>query len=155
MNLEGILSISGKPGLFQLVSQAKNTIIVESFIDGKRMPLYATHQVSALEDIGIYTYDDTVPLSEIFDAIAKKENAGTSIDHKSSKDDLFSWLREVLPNFDEDRVYHSDVKKLVQWYNSMQAKGLIKLEEKVAVKKASAKKKAPAKKKVAVKKTDK
>ncbi len=144
MNLEGILSISGKSGLFQLVSQAKNTIIVESFIDGKRMPLYATHQVSALEDIGIYTYENTVPLSEIFDLIAKKENIGPTIDHKSSKNDLYAWLREVLPTFDEDRVYQSDVKKLAQWYNALQAKGLIKLED--TKKKAPVKKKAPAKK---------
>ena len=68
MNLEGILSIAGKPGLFKLISQAKNTIVVESLIDKKRIPLYASHQVSALEDIGIYTYSDTVPLSDIFDA---------------------------------------------------------------------------------------
>lgn len=72
MNLERILSISGKPGLYKLVSQAKNTIVVEGIVDKKRMPLYASHQVSALEDIGIYTYSDTTPLSDIFDAIAKK-----------------------------------------------------------------------------------
>jgi hypothetical protein len=144
MKLEGILSISGKPGLFKLVSQAKNTIIVESFIDSKRMPLYANHQVSALEDIGIYTYEDTVPLSEIFDSIAKKENAGPTIDHKSSKNDLFIWLREVIPTFDEDRVYQSDVKKVAQWYNFLQVKGMIKLKV--------AKAKLPAKKNKSVKK---
>ena len=74
MKLEGILSISGKPGLYKLVSQAKNTLIVESLTDSKRLPLYASHQVSALEDIGIYTYDDTLALSDVFSAIAKKEN---------------------------------------------------------------------------------
>ena len=83
MNLEGILSITGKPGLFKMISQAKNTIVVESLIDKKRMPLYASHQVSALEDIGIYTYSDTVPLSEIFDAIAVIENGGACINHNS------------------------------------------------------------------------
>jgi len=111
MNLEGILSIAGKPGLFKMISQAKNTIVVESLIDKKRMPLYASHQVSALEDIGIYTYSDTIPLSDIFDAIAFIENGGACINHKSPKDELFTWMRAVLPEFDEDQVYHSDIKK--------------------------------------------
>ena len=107
MNLEGILSIAGKPGLFKMISQAKNTIVVESLIDKKRIPLYASHQVSALEDIGIYTYSETVPLSDIFDAIAIKESAGACINHKSPKDEIFNWMREILPEFDEDQVYHS------------------------------------------------
>ncbi len=130
MNLEGIVAIAGKPGLFKMVSQAKNTLIVESLIDGKRVPLYASHQVSALEDIGIYTYDDTAPLSDVFAAIAKKENAEATISHKVSKNELYAWLREVLPDFDEDRVYQSDIKKLAQWYNALQKAGLVKLEEK-------------------------
>ena len=125
MNLEGLLSISGKTGLFKLVSQAKNTIIVEGLADKKRIPLYASHQVSALEDIGIYTNSDTVPLSEIFDAIAKKENGGACLDHKSSKEELFAWMLEVLPDFDQDQVYHSDIKKLAQWYNILHENGLI------------------------------
>ena len=125
MNLEGIVAIAGKPGLFKLVTHVKNTLIVESLIDGKRVPLYASHQVSALEDIGIYTYDDTAPLSDVFAAIAKKENAVETISHKVSKNELYDWLREVLPDFDEDRVYHSDIKKLAQWYNALQKAGLI------------------------------
>lgn len=135
MNLEGILSISGKPGLFKMVSQAQNTIVVESLTDKKRMPLYASHQVSALEDIGIYTYTDTVPLSDIFDAIAKKENGAACLSHKSPKDEMFAWMREVLPEFDEDQVYHSDIKKLAQWYNVLQEQGLIKAPKKKAPKK--------------------
>ena len=135
MNLEGILSIAGKAGLYKMVSQAKNTIIVESLIDKKRMPLYASHQVSALEDIGIYTYSDTAPLSEIFDAIAKKENGGQCLNHKSSKDEMFNWMREVLPEFDEDQVYHSDIKKLAQWYNILQEQGLIEVPKETASKK--------------------
>ena len=125
MNLEGILSISGKPGLYKLVSQTKNTLIVEGLIDSKRFPLYASHQVSALEDIGIYTYDDTIALSDVFSAIAKKENGGITISHKVSKNELYNWFREVLPDFDEDRVYQSDIKKLVQWYNAFHAAGLV------------------------------
>ena len=135
MNLEGILSISGKPGLFKMVSQAQNTIVVESLTDKKRMPLYASHQVSALEDIGIYTYSDTVPLSEIFDAIAAKENGGTCLNHKSPKDEMFAWMRAVLPEFDEDQVYHSDIKKLAQWYNVLQEQGFIEVPKKKAPKK--------------------
>jgi len=127
MNLEGILSIAGKPGLYKLVSQAKNTIIVESIVDKKRMPLYASHQVSALEDIGIYTYSDTTPLAEICDAIAKKEKGQACLSHKSSKEDMFTWMREVLPEFDEEQVYHSDIKKLAQWYNILQENGLIEV----------------------------
>jgi hypothetical protein len=127
MNLEGILSIAGKPGLFKMISQAKNTIVVESLIDKKRMPLYASHQVSALEDIGIYTYTDTVPLSDIFDAITVKESGGACLSHKSPKDEMFTWMRDVLPEFDEDQVYHSDIKKLAQWYNILQEQGLIEI----------------------------
>ena len=125
MNLEGILSVTGKPGLFKLVSQAKNTVIVESLTDAKRFPLYASHQLSALEDIGIYTYDDTVALSEVFALISKKENGGLTISHKASKDELYKWLRLIVPDFDEERVYQSDIKKVVQWYNSLHVAGLI------------------------------
>ncbi len=129
MNLEGILSISGKPGLYKLVSQAKNTLIVEGLTDSKRFPLYASHQVSALEDIGIYTYDDTVALADVFSAIAKKENGSATISHKVSKNELYDWLREVLPDFDEDRVYQSDIKKLVQWYNTLHTVGFVELKK--------------------------
>ena len=94
------------------------------------MPLYASHQVSALEDIGIYTYSDTVPLSEIFDAIAVIENGGACINHNSPKDEMFSWMRAVLPEFDEDQVYHSDIKKLARWYNILQEQGLIEITKK-------------------------
>ena len=129
MNLEGILSISGKSGLYKLVSQAKNTLIVEGLTDSKRFPLYASHQVNALEDIGIYTYDNTVALSDVFSAIAKKENGSATISHKVSKNELYDWLREVLPDFDEDRVYQSDIKKLVQWYNTLHTVGFVELKK--------------------------
>ena len=125
MNLEGILSISAKPGLYKLVSQAKNSIIVESLTDKKRLPIYASHQVSALEEIGIYTYSDTVSLSEIFDTIATANKGQACISHKASKEELANWLRGVLPEYDEDQVYHSDIKKIAQWYNILQENGLI------------------------------
>ena len=93
------------------------------------MPLYASHQVSSLQDIGIYTYNDTMPLSEVFEKIFEKENGQQALSHKESKENHFKWLRDVMPEFDEDRVYHSDIKKLIQWYNLLQSKGLIEVSK--------------------------
>ena len=107
------------------------------------MPITARHHANTLEDIGIYTYEDTKPLSEIFDTIAKKENAKQCISHKSSKEELLAYFSEILPEFDEERVYISDIKKVMQWYNSMQTAGLIELPKK---EKKSVKKKSVAKK---------
>jgi len=129
MNLEGILNISGKAGLFKVVSKSKNTVIVESLNDKKRSALYSNSQANMLEEIGIYTYDDTKPLTEIFDKIADKENGNQTITHKSSDSDLKNYLRDILPNYDEARVYISDIKKVIQWYNFMQKSGLIELNK--------------------------
>ena len=139
MNLEGIIAITGKAGLFKVISQGKNAVIVESLPDKKRMPITSRHHANTLEDIGIYTYEDTKPLSEIFDTIAKKENAKQCISHKSSKEELLAYFSEILPEFDEERVYISDIKKVMQWYNSMQTAGLIELpkKDKKSVKKKS------------------
>jgi len=147
MNLEGIINISGKPGLYKVKSQGNNTIIVESLIDGKKIPLYANDQSNMLEEIGIYTYDDTKSLSEIFNDIAKKENCKQAINHKSSKNELIAYFRDILGDYDEERVYISDIKKVIQWYNTMQKKGLIELPK--AEKKAAKtlKKKATTEKK--------
>ena len=130
MDLSGIISISGKPGLFKVVAQSKNNIIVESLIDKKRVPAYSTDRISALEDISIYTYEEDIPLKEVFIKFAKKENCGPAPSHKESAKKLSSYLEEVLPEYDEDRVYSSDIKKLYQWYNILQKEGLITLEEK-------------------------
>ena len=130
MDLEGIINIAGKSGLYKVISQAKNSVIVESLTDHKRLPLYSNNQANMLEEIGIYTYDDTKPLSGIFNDIAKKENCKEAISHKSSKNELESYFREVLPDYDEERVYISDIKKVIQWYNTMQKHGLIKLQKK-------------------------
>lgn len=121
MTISGIISISGKPGLFKVVAQGKNNIIVESLNDKKRFPAYATDRISALEDISIYTYNDDKPLSEIFDAIYEKENKGTCISHKEKPEAIAAYLSEILPDFDEDRVYPSDIKKIFQWYNILHA----------------------------------
>ena len=142
MNLEGIINVAGKPGLYRVVSQAKNTVIVESLTDKKRSPLYSNNQANTLEEIGIYTYDDTKPLSEIFDNIAKKEDFKQAISHKSSTNELNTYFREILTDYDEERVYISDIKKVIQWYNTLQKAGLIELPKE---KKKVAKKTAPKK----------
>ena len=142
MNLEGIINVAGKPGLYKVVSQGNNTVIVESLTDKKRAPLYSHNQANTLEEIGIYTYDDTKPLSEIFDDIAKKENCKQAISHKSSTNELNTYFREMLTDYDEERVYISDIKKVIQWYNALQKAGLIELpkEKKNVTKKIAPKK---------------
>ena len=130
MNLEGIINITGKPGLYKVISQGNNPVIVESLIDGKKTPLHSNAQANMLEEIGIYTNNDTNPLSEIFDDIAIKENCKQTINHKSPVSKLLAYFIEILPDYDQDRVYISDIKKVFQWYNAMQKHGLIELAEK-------------------------
>ncbi|MCD7931202.1 MAG: DUF5606 domain-containing protein [Tannerellaceae bacterium] len=124
--LKTILSIAGRPGLFKLVSQGNKMLIVESLVDGKRIPAYAKDKVISLGDIAIYTDDDEVPLHEVLTAIKTKENGQkTSITVAGSKNDqLREYLAEVLPNFDRERVYPNDIKKLLNWYNLLVEKGL-------------------------------
>ena len=129
MNLEGIINVSGKPGLFKVISRSNNNVIIESLIEKKRTAIYSHNQANLLDEIGIYTYNDTIPLSEIFTEIAKKTNCGPSINHKSSKTELTNYFRDILPEYDEERVYISDIKKVIQWYNSMQSLKMIKLEK--------------------------
>ena len=143
MNLEGIISITGKTGLFKVVSQANNAVIVENLADKKRMPITARYQANSLNEIGIYTFEDTKPLSEIFDIIAKKENAEQGISHKVDKEELIKYFEEILPNYDVEKVYISDMKKVIQWYNAMQTAGLIELPQ---AKKKTTKKKVSAEK---------
>lgn len=127
MKLEGIIAISGKGGLFKLLSQSRGGFIVESIVDGKRFPVQTTNNVSALEDIAMYTYEEEVPLKEVFSNIAKKENLGPTLSHKEDMKKLKDYFSDVLPNFDEDRVYSSDIKKVFQWYNILQASGLVEV----------------------------
>lgn len=117
--LKTILSISGKPGLYKLVSQAKNMLIVESLQTGKRLPAYAHEKIISLGDIAIFTDEDDVPLGEVLESIKKKENGGkVSLDtKKADAEALRAYLADVLPNFDRERVYVTDIKKLISWYN--------------------------------------
>lgn len=125
MDLSKILAISGHSGLFQLVGQMKNGIVVESLRDGKRMPAYASHKISALQDISIYTYEDDVPLADVMKKIAEKQDGG-QVDIKNTK--LRAWFGEVLEDFDEERVYTSDIKKVARWYNELAEAGLLEAE---------------------------
>jgi hypothetical protein len=125
MDLSKILAISGKPGLYEVVSQSKTGLIVESLTDGKRIPVFASHQSSALEDISMFTYGDDVPLKEVFWKIHEKENGKPSIDPKSSADKLKEYFETILPDYDKERVYPSDIKKLLSWYNLLLDKGMI------------------------------
>lgn len=135
MNLTGIISISGKSGLYKVVGQSKNTIIVEALDSGKRFPTYASHKISALDDISVYTYDDDVPLKDVYQKIAELEDYKASISHKESPENLVKKLDEFLPDWDEDRVYMSDIKKLFQWYNLLVKNEIVKKEEEKPAKK--------------------
>jgi hypothetical protein len=121
MNLKTIIAIAGKPGLFKVVAQGNQSIIVESLIDKKRMAAHASNKISALEDISIYTDSEDVLMSEVYHKIFEKENGGACISHKASESELRAYLAEVLPNYDRDRVYISDIKKLFNWYNMLHA----------------------------------
>jgi hypothetical protein len=127
MNLTGIIAISGRPGLFKVIVQGKNNVIVESLVDRKRFPAYSSDRISALEDISIYTQDQEKPLKEIFKSIFEKEKGAETISHKESDVNLVNYLLEVLPNYDQERVYVSDIKKIYQWYNLLHKSGELKL----------------------------
>ncbi|MFD0991745.1 DUF5606 family protein [Tenacibaculum geojense] len=117
MDFSKIISVSGKPGLFEILSQTKTGVIVKSLLDGKRMPITATHNVSLLENIAIYTYSEEIPLAQVFKNIADKEDGKEAISHKESANTLTSYFSEVLPDYDDERVYTSNIKKVIQWYN--------------------------------------
>ena len=126
--LKDILAISGQPGLYKLVSNTKNGIIVENLETQKRMPVYATSKVSALNDIAIYTVDgEDKPLIEVFNNIRNKENGGQAIDSKSSNNELKAYFETIMPQYDQERVYVSDMKKVVQWYNLIQKLDMLHL----------------------------
>lgn len=131
MNLSGIIAISGRPGLFKVVAQGKNNVIVESLVDRKRFPAYSSDRISALEDISLYTYSEEKPLKQIFKTIYEKENGGEAVSAKESNDNLIAYMLEILPNYDQERVYVSDIKKVFQWYNLLQKAGELKLVEPV------------------------
>ena len=127
--LKGILSVSGHSGLFKLVAEAKNNIVVESLDTNKRMPVYSTAKVSSLEDIAIFTENEDMPLKDVFKAINNLENGGATISVKSSDKELKAYFQKVLPDYDKDRVYISDIKKVLLWYNALHEKNLLDFSE--------------------------
>lgn len=123
--LTKILSITGRPGLYKLISTNQNMNIVESLIDGKRIPVYMHEKIVALSDVSMYTNDGDIPLKEVFKKIKEKENSKpVLLNSKSSSKELFSFLTDVLPEYNKESVYASDVKKLISWYNILIEKGI-------------------------------
>ena len=130
MNVEKILAIAGKPGLFELKLQTRSGFLAESLIDGKKITVGLSSNVSLLSEISMYTYTEEKPLVEIMRAIAIKENEGpTAVSHKEDNAKLIAYFQEILPDYDADRVYASDIKKVLNWYNILQAKGMVSKEE--------------------------
>ncbi len=131
MGLDKILSISGKPGLYKLITQTRSGFVAESLMDGKKVSVGLRNNVSVLSEIAIYTLDEELPLREVFLRIQVKEKGQkTAVDHKDDKIKLEEYFFEVLPNYDEDRVYASDIKKVVQWYNILVDHGITNFSEK-------------------------
>ena len=128
MSLKKILAISGKPGLYELKAQTRSGFMAESLLDGKKLSVGLRHNVSMLNEIAIYTYTEEVPLQDVFQKIKDKENGQETISHKASKKELESYFSKVLPGYDEDRVYPSDIKKVIQWYNLLQKRNLLDFE---------------------------
>jgi Ribonuclease G/E len=129
MSLKGILAISGQSGLFKILSEGKSSVIVESLLNGKRSTVYTNAKMSALEDIAIYTTGEDVPLKQVLKKIAEKEQNGPAIDSKKPQEEVREYFSEILPEYDKERVYFSDIKKVISWYNLLQEKGLLNFEE--------------------------
>ena len=132
MSLDKVLAISGKPGIYELKAQTRSGFVAESLLDGKKLSVGLRHNVSVLSEIAIYTLSQEMPLREVFQKIKEKENGGPTINHKVSKDKLEEFFFTLIPDYDEDRVYPSDIKKVVQWYNILQRKGMMDFSEPVA-----------------------
>ena len=128
MNLEKILAISGKPGLYALKIQTRSGFVAESLLDGKKITVGLRSNVSLLSEISMYTDTEEKPLADVMRNIAIKEDNGPAISHKEDNDKLLAYFAEVLPDYDKDRVYASDIKKVLNWYNILQAKGLVSKE---------------------------
>lgn len=136
MNIKDILTISGQPGLYKMISQGKNAVIVESLETGKRMPSHASNRISALEDISVFTDSEELPLKDLFVKIYTKENGQKSENPKKMTGEaLKKYFAELVPDYDRDRVYVSDMKKAIQWYNLLISKGMLDIEEDVELEK--------------------
>ena len=126
--LKNILSISGKPGLYKMLNEGKGSLIVESLLDGKKMPVFGHYKVVSLQDVAIYTDEEEVPLWKVLATIKEKFNGEKVMLTKSSNEELKKFFEDILPDYDRDRVYVSDIKKLVTWYNVLVEKGITDFE---------------------------
>ncbi|MES2679966.1 MAG: DUF5606 domain-containing protein [Bacteroidota bacterium] len=129
IDLTGIISISGQPGLFKIVAQSKNGIIVEGLADKKRTNIYASTKVSTLSDISMFTTGDDKPIEEIMTSIFEKEKGGAAPDNKADDKTMEKYFGEILPDYDKERVYVSNIRKLLNWYNALQSSGNLKEKE--------------------------
>lgn len=129
IDLTGIIAITGQPGLFKIVAQSKNGIIVEGLVDKKRVNVYASTKVSTLSDISMFTTGDDKPIEEIMGAIFDKENGAAAIDSKATDAEIAKYFGEAVPDYDKERVYVSNMRKLFSWYNVLQASGNLKKKE--------------------------
>lgn len=129
MNLSGIISINGMPGLFKVVASSKSGVIVESLTEKKRFPVFGASKISALEDISMFAESGDKPISEIMKSIFDKEKGGKAADHKADDKTIVAYFSEILPDYDKERVYISNMRKLFSWYNMLQETGNLKVEE--------------------------
>jgi hypothetical protein len=129
MDLSKILSISGKPGLYETLAQTKNGLVVASLTDGKKFTAFSHEKISSMEEISIYTTDEDRPLKEILKAIFEKQNGEKALSHKSSATELKAFFKEMVPDYDEENVYVSDIKKVVNWYNTLVEHEILNFEE--------------------------
>lgn len=156
MNLTGIIAVSGSPGLYKVVAQTRTGLLAESLADGKRLPVYSTDKVSALEDISIYGNTDDIPLKDVLKMIKDKLAGGSLPSAKAEAKEIRSVFASCVPDYADDRVYTSDMKKVFTWYSLLDAKGLLDAEPEAAEgEKTIEKPIAPAKSVAKVKETPK
>jgi len=129
MDLSKILSISGRPGLYKHIAQSKNSAVVESLEDGKRSSAFITEQMSSLNDISVFTTGEDIKLEEIFKKIYEKENGKEAISHNASADEIKAYFAEAVPEYDKERVYVSDIKKIIKWYNILAKAEILEFKE--------------------------
>lgn len=130
IKLKDILSISGKGGLYKFVAQARNGIVVESIEDHKRHVAPSTARVSSLEDIAIFTEEEEVPLSDVFYQIHETTDGKETLTHKAAPEELTAAFEKLVPEYDQERVYLSDIRKVFQWYNQLQKFQLLEVVDK-------------------------
>jgi len=129
MDLSEILSITGKPGLYKMIAKSKNGLIVESLIDGKRISAFSHEKISSLEEISIFTETEDIPIKDVLKKIFEKTEGKETIDSKSPNSKLKDFFEDIVPDYDKDRVYVSDIKKVLKWYNLLLQKELLDFTE--------------------------